>query len=54
MLSIVRFPLDPESAAWTNAVALGKHEFGHMYFRMKSSALQRRCVRCEAKTDGCD
>ena len=39
--SRVKRPLDAAYAASIRTVALGRHEFGHMYRRMKSSALFR-------------
>lgn len=38
-LSSVNLLCDPSRAAVIKAVAEGRHEFGHMYFLMKSSAL---------------
>lgn len=38
--SRVKRPCEPLLQAVIRAVALGKHELGHMYLRMKSSALR--------------
>lgn len=38
-------PCDEVFAAVISAVALGRHEFGHMYLRMKSSALFEKRIR---------
>ena len=50
--SSVNRPRDAAYAASMRTVALGRHEFGHMYRRMKSSALYRGPSQCGAGREG--
>ena len=51
-VSTVKRPREPALAAEISAVAEGRQEFGHMYFRMKSCGLQGSCERFGAEIAG--